>query len=77
MKEIKIKYAGKCIVCGKPIKKGSFGLWQRGIGIAHLTCGSGLVEQPKHDSLAEDGPCSSDYVSEFERNCADSYNDRY
>lgn len=39
-RSIQLKYAGKCVVCEKPVPVGSQVMWLKGTGIKHPECAS-------------------------------------
>ncbi|ABK78273.1 conserved hypothetical protein [Cenarchaeum symbiosum A] len=36
---MKMKYPGKCVVCGKPVAANEQGFWQKDKGVKHEACG--------------------------------------
>jgi DNA/RNA endonuclease YhcR with UshA esterase domain len=39
LRKISLKYAGKCVRCGRWIREGETAYWEKGSGVWHLDCG--------------------------------------
>lgn len=45
--EIQVKHAANCIECGKAILEDQTALWMQGLGIKHVECPTGILEEDK------------------------------
>jgi len=43
-KRIEVKYSGQCITCNGWIMKGEQALWLFGLGLKHIECPTGIIE---------------------------------
>lgn len=43
-KKITAKFTNKCIECGNYINQGDIALWMQNLGIKHIECPTGIIE---------------------------------
>lgn len=55
LRKISLKYAGKCVRCGRWIREGETAYWEKGSGVWHLDCG----EYHRENVYSRSGPGKS------------------